>query len=411
MTRRSVIALAVGLVLVVASGVAVMNAGDNDPTSEVRTSGRPARATTTSTATPLGAEETTTTVVVPSPPSTSTTALPTTTTSPRSTTTTAPTLLGKIPMAMPIEIERGTDGRLWVVGSDPVGGIVAQSGDGGLTWTWTCAAWRPRAVSVIGPKVIALAPGPDGLLVSNDGGRSFSPKRFDLAFRTVVDMEFVDERRGWIAGTVATNDPNGVIATTTDGGESWVTQTFPGVDITALWVDDDGSRAFAVGTRGNLPPVVIASSAAGWSTTEITNVAQLYGVAARGSTVIAAGASHPSPDGSALVGPSMVISEDGGRSWREITSSPRGSLWEVAFTDSAVWVGGQVDTVAAAVVSRDGGSTWAVAYRASGPGGAYTELVADGEHVAVVGYQHGAAFSDDGGMSWREARIAYTPSC
>jgi photosystem II stability/assembly factor-like uncharacterized protein len=204
------------------------------------------------------------------------------------------------------------------------------SHDGGVHWT----AVRPVAgrqivgvcaidVLKAGGKVVAVRAGgrvggPAGMLESFDEGRTFRARDMSSVTGMILDIHFVDENTGFIAGASAAEEDkaHARILKTTDGGKSW--------------------RA------------VFDSDRAGDNNWKLAFPSARIGYA----TII----SYRAPAGEARG--YVVKTEDGGEHWRRlaVTHDANWIPYGIAFIDEERgWVGGSTGGYA----TRDGGKTWA----------------------------------------------------
>jgi hypothetical protein len=417
-TRRRLLVAGSAMVLVLGTLAVLLRGGGRDDASSVNagagTSTTGASTTTTTTTSTSTTSTTTTTSTSPTQPTTTTTARPTTTTFPTR------VVAGRLPMLMPLEVVAIDARTAWVVGSSDGTGVFARTGDGGRTWSWTCTGRLLTGVSAIdGRRGVVVSAGAGGarplLYTTVDGGRTFATREIDVPIDVVTTVDFTDERTGVIAGTALDPDrgSTGVVASTADGGSTWRVRTYPGVQIEDV-IDRPGQPHLAVGSRGQHPPVVLDLDAAdGSAPIVIEDLAHLRGVVAHDGRLIAVGASKADADG-LLAGPSVVRSDDGGRTWRAMTSSPAANLYAIEVSPAGeLWASGQVGYGPAVLVSSDGGAVW-TARHTSGSGGAFTTLSNAGTSVWTLGYQPGLAVAADAApvdVAWLTVPIGPTPSC
>lgn len=291
---------------------------------------------------------------------------------------------------------------------------------------------------------------PPGLLVrSDDGGRTWSQRRFEHDFR---DLAFVDRRTGWAAAV-------GDVLETADGGGTWegrrsrlsssdgsCTRYFLGV----AFLDADtgvvvglascglaAGNSFALRTSdGGLTwDEVFTGLPRSWGGGGLTRVCFTgagIGLASgggitlvspdRGETwtrVDALATGLPSGTSIACSGeqdlwlvnevyPWVHHSPDGGVTWADLSQTlppgPPGVLSTIGFLDAHLgWIAAGQDTL---VLTRDGGASWEIKTLGRGP--------IPFESAAFLDETHGIAFSwsvvaltDDGGNSW--SLVGVTP--
>ena len=100
----------------------------------------------------------------------------------------------------------------------------------------------------------------------------------------------------------------------------------------------------------------------------------------------------------------ILISDDGGRSWRYGTSPTETTLTSVYFAgDRQGWAVGHDATI---LLSRDGGETWAQVYAAPDENAPLLDVwFGDPDHGLAVGAYGLALATSDGGRTWSRARL------
>jgi photosystem II stability/assembly factor-like uncharacterized protein len=155
-------------------------------------------------------------------PSGSPAASPSTTVSAAPSTPTTPPTFGPVTFLDPTHGLLG-GGLPAEAGGAVTTGVLERTSDGGRTWTRTAFDGSPViALASDGPKTAWAATGcvegtcPSGILVSHDGGASWTP----VSDRLVVGLTFVDDVHGW---AVSPPDPSshGDVFATSDGGRTW----------------------------------------------------------------------------------------------------------------------------------------------------------------------------------------------
>lgn len=236
-----------------------------------------------------------------------------------------------------------------------------------------------------------------GLLVTADGGATWSRQRFYLSQRG-VDVAFTDVATGWLV------TDGGTVLATTDGGAEWavVKQTDLAVkalaasSATCAWVV--GSGAAAAG--GDVATVLrTADGGATWRRTRF-GMAQL-------TDVVFADDRH----GLLLALDRIWSTTDGGRTWKLRKTLPMTVLTSVTMTDVRhAWVAGWDTQTGDPLVftSRDGGVTWrALRLRVppAGPGALQARQIAAAAGRLWVTCPAGVLASRDGGRSWELQQV------
>lgn len=200
--------------------------------------------------------------------------------------------------------------------------------DGGIRWDPVTIKGRQVAgicaidILKVGDRVTAIRAGgrvggPAGLLESFDGGRTFTGRDLSEVTGMILDIRFLDERVGFIAGAsdAAEDKAHARILKTVDGGKSW-----RAVFESDRAGDNNWKLAFPSATIG-------------------------YG------TII----SYQAPDGEARG--YVVKTEDGGEHWQRltVTQDPQWIPYGINFLDERRgWVGGSTG----GFETKDGGATW-----------------------------------------------------
>jgi photosystem II stability/assembly factor-like uncharacterized protein len=160
------------------------------------------------------------------------------------------------------------------------------------------------------------------LVYTDDAGETWQrqrpPSRSEL-----IHVDFVDEKRGWIAGA------SGTIMRTEDGGQTWTKQD-SGTDATVFHIDfRNKEKGWAVGERG----LILRTTDGGhtWLPAASPTRATLLSV------------QFVSEDQGWIVGRGGVVmrSDDGGRTWIEQENRGRQNLYALYMNKKAGWaVGG-----------------------------------------------------------------------
>ncbi len=194
--------------------------------------------------------------------------------------------------------------RGWIAGW---GGTILHSADGGRTWVrqLTPVPYSLEAVYFVDERHGWAVGWTGAILRTTDGGETWEPVRSPLASWSLSAVYFRDPNEGWAAGF------GGQILHTTDGGRTWEAQTSPVRDwLTSIQFDRAGR---------------------GWITTSN----------------------------------GFLVSEDGGRTWRQER------LEQPVFLSRLIEVGGSLWAIGPFGVMRQEPTTMAwqnVELRATGPG-------------------------------------------
>ncbi|HEX6315677.1 MAG TPA: hypothetical protein VFZ73_12495, partial [Gemmatimonadaceae bacterium] len=228
-------------------------------------------------------------------------------------------------------------------------------------------------------------------------------------------LSVVDDRVVWASGT------RGTVARSIDGGVTWGVDSLPGASAFDLR---------AIHARNALVAHVAATAGRIWRTTDGGKSWSLRYQAADTSMFLDAIAFTDDRNGIALGDPIggrfvLLVTRDGGETWSESAteSQPQAMKGEAAFAASGTslvlaghlgWIGtgGSVSRV---FRTADGGRSWMASPSAipprEGKGGVFSVAFADSLHGVVVGGDYErpdssngtAAYSTDGGMTWRAA--------
>jgi photosystem II stability/assembly factor-like uncharacterized protein len=110
-----------------------------------------------------------------------------------------------------------------------------QTHDAGFTWSPVVLSDGPKVEGIcaidvlkLGGKVVAIRAGgrvggPAGIIESFDNGRTWSSRDLTNATGMILDIHFVDEQTGFIAGATESQEQkaHARILKTTDGGKTW----------------------------------------------------------------------------------------------------------------------------------------------------------------------------------------------
>jgi len=204
----------------------------------------------------------------------------------------------------------------------------------------------------------AFAVGLSGILRSDDGGRTWSALS-EPGYGLVIGVHFVDRMTGW-----AVSDAGGIFHTT-DGGQTFSNQgqNIVGVERPAFLRDVvflDAQRGFIVGGEGPVrvpdftgPPFVLVTADAGahWTPAAIPRGPN----PALAKAVLGSVCFTTTGIGLASGGSILLLSEDGGANWQDITDRLPAAAPGAA--GKAVCVG-EADLWRGLIHSSDGGRTW-----------------------------------------------------
>ncbi len=205
--------------------------------------------------------------------------------------------------------------------------------DGGSRWTPVVPAGGPPVTGICAIDVLRVdgkvesiraggrVGGPAGMIVSRDGGATWTAKDMGAVTGMILDIHFVDARTGFIAGASASDEgkAHARILKTTDGGDTW-----RAVFDSPRAGDNDWKLAFPTARVGY-------------------------------ATIM----SYAAPAGEARG--YVVKTEDGGEHWRKlVVTTDHGWIpYGIAFLDERRgWVGGATGGYG----TTDGGETWSPAH-------------------------------------------------
>ena len=242
----------------------------------------------------------------------------------------------------------------WAVGGEAI--LVTK--DGGQTWSA-----QPSGVGDWGLQGIDFvdidhgwAVGACGTIVAtSDGGATWRPQSSDTQ-RDLSDVTFTDLKHGWAVGS----ELDAVILATTDGGITWRRQTVPPGPVSLSAVAfTDASHGWALGVREGRIGV-------------ITDAA-------------------------------IIATSDGGATWTvQKTPVGLGSMDGLAFPDARHgWAVGGAGTI---IATSDGGASWSIQREDRSEGGESDNLhgvaFADQNFGVAVGNSGHMITTVDGGLNW-----------
>ena len=204
-------------------------------------------------------------------------------------------------------------------------------------------------MSRVCPRVNVTSSAAEGaLLTSSDGGQNWSgarsPERGDLSWFDLYSIRFAnDGQTGWIGGE------SGQILKTTDGGETWITQTSGTTENIFRIAVVDPQTAYACGTNGLL--MGTTDGGAHWQLQTLK------------SGLIFLDIAFADPQNGWAVGEFETImhTADGGKTWTPQMGGKRANfklpaLFAIRFSDAQHgWAAGQGGTL---LRTDNGGATW-----------------------------------------------------
>ena len=237
-----------------------------------------------------------------------------------------------------------------------------------------------------GARIVAV--GDHGTIVlSDDEGKTWRQAREVPTRVMLTSVSFVDDKQGWAAGHW------GVVLHTEDGGETWKLQRQDtNVDqplFSVYFIDRNNGLAAGLWSLA----LRTSDGGASWTTLKMPvpsggdkagpNLYQIF----------------PSNGGMLYIAAELGLvyqSDDGGQSWKLITTGNKGSLWTgLTLKDGSLMVAGLNGKI---LRSSDGGKTWTALE--SGVGASITDLV-QGVDGSVVGVGlEGAVVSSKDGVSF-----------
>lgn len=322
------------------------------------------------------------------------------------------------------------------VTSGPIPGSFSATTDAGATWETYPASALPGDPfghgsirfwdSESGMAIVRLGdtPAPNGLFLTEDGGRTWSPVSFPSATASPTPIPspgptdspvptsanaiaYFDADRGLLAGSTGPDGgpTSGVIWRTADGGKTWTVAARMAAAFSSLATvgGEAWAGASCPGASGPCDPGVWSSGDGGatWeqmSTTPVTSL--VFADATHGW------ATQLGPAPGPVIGPliaSLLSTADGGRTWTthlDPCGAGIGLAVAVAFPDASHgWVGctsnGASTNAKGVVATQDGGKTWVLRSAVRVPG--------EGPSVGTIeggDYMIGLAMRPDGTGIW-----------
>ena len=250
---------------------------------------------------------------------------------------------------LPVILENGYLSDLFFVGNlygwvYITGAGIYATTDGGWTWDKRIKLYEPYFF--LSPYV-----GWIGFNLTWNGGRTVEPQKKGFTLDDILDVDFVNQETGWIVGE------KGMIAKTTDGGDSWnIQESGTQYKLNSIFALNENT-AWAVGWGG----MILRTENGGdnWYRTEYLlseydNVhwAVTFIDSQNGWIV----------GGNFYIGGWILYTIDGGITWREQTPGVIPRLFDVTFVDEnkgwAVAGGGSDYDVGTVYHTTNGGNSW-----------------------------------------------------
>lgn len=240
----------------------------------------------------------------------------------------------------------------WVGGDE---GFVAATADGGVTWT----PGNTRARDAINDirftdRNTGFALAGRSILASTDGGRSwrtariFQPSEFADATPELYSIDFINKKNAWVVGSLSRDNRaiGSMVASTGDGGATWKLRTGPaGRELVHLTFIDD-RRGWLAGSEGSILHTTDSGETWTAQTTGTTNFL-LHVEFLNERLGWAVG-----------VEGTILRTVDGGQTWIKTDSPVRSSLQDVRFANATEgWIAGREGEI---LRSSDGGKTWSL---------------------------------------------------
>lgn len=172
------------------------------------------------------------------------------------------------------------------------------------------------------------------ILRTIDAGISWQEQRVEGAQR-LTSITFSGRNLGWVAGV-------GVIANTTDAGETWAVQYTGSESILWSIANLDSQRAFAVGESGTILFTVDGGITWNRKPTELTSTLFRVRVFDHSGWIVGS-------DGV------LLRTRDGGASWQHVSVATTQALTDIYISGKNGWLVGTEGTI---LRSEDGGDSW-----------------------------------------------------
>jgi photosystem II stability/assembly factor-like uncharacterized protein len=286
------------------------------------------------------------------------------------------------------------------------GGEIWHTSDAGSTWTKQTSGTSEdlEAIQFL-TNEIGYAIGVNGTILRTDTGGRIWAALSPGTDQDFTGMSFVDASTGWVVGGGAgLGSIDGVVLTTTDGGLTWTSLTYD-ADIVVAFPRDvsfiDANTGWAVGLQTNngdaFYDLILKTTDGGqtWKTQTSplasgnTTIRLKYVNAIDASTVYAGGE-----------GGNIVKTTDGGTTWTALTTGTSSELWGMYFFDASTgWLTTSADEVRK---TSDGGTTWSA--QTTGATGTTAIHAASATVAYLTGTDNDFAFdvlkTTNGGTTW-----------
>lgn len=254
----------------------------------------------------------------------------------------------------------GFKNTLWVSGSN---GYIGRSADAGKSWEWKQVpgfeAKEFRDIEVLDEQtalIMAIA-SPAYILKTTDAGHTWKTVYENRDTAMFLDaMVFANRKTGYMIGDPVHNRI--FIAQTTNAGDSWAAMAGPAALPGEAFFAASGSNLIISGKK----PVMVSGGTQsrffyGNNTTRLplmqgTQSTGANSIAAFGQVLMIAGGDFQAPDRRDSV---LLISKDGGKSFRQPQNGPRGYRSAIAPFNKSTWITCGLNGVD---ITTDGGLNW-----------------------------------------------------
>jgi photosystem II stability/assembly factor-like uncharacterized protein len=230
----------------------------------------------------------------------------------------------------------------WIVGND---NVILKTHDGGSVWVTTISSPEAsfRSVFMINNNIgwcvgIFLNDSTGAISYSSNGGEYWFTESVGNVFDVLNDVFFVNEDIGWIVGSAAFSDE--ILLMTTDRGTTWIPKS-TGTGATALFsvYFIDSNTGWVTGDNGIIAKTTDGGNSWAQQNSGVTpNLRDVYFIS--GSTGWVVGDSVGSPGGI------ILKTTDGGNSWNQQIVNILESFVSVYFVNENIgWVVGSGGTI------------------------------------------------------------------